>query len=172
MAVTVHIPGPLQKLTNGQEAVEVEIADPRAQNMKAATVASLTLALTLAVGAAALAVEPEQICGDFKVFKEPYARYAGKFDSNGRYYTIVVAERLSSGKALIFIALGDLPGRPDTKFCMIRLGGFKDGDHLYVKLSSTTSYTIRPEAGELEWQKRDKDGYITRREKGSLRTLE
>ena len=27
MAVTVHIPGPLQKLTNGQEAVEVEIAD-------------------------------------------------------------------------------------------------------------------------------------------------
>lgn len=27
MAVTVHIPGPLQKLTNNQEAVEVEIAD-------------------------------------------------------------------------------------------------------------------------------------------------
>lgn len=27
MAVTIHIPGPLQKLTNGQEAVEVEIAD-------------------------------------------------------------------------------------------------------------------------------------------------
>lgn len=27
MAVTVHIPGPLQKLTNNQEAVEVEITD-------------------------------------------------------------------------------------------------------------------------------------------------
>ena len=128
---------------------------------------ALTAILALALSGAAVANDPERVCGDFAVLKGPEAvRYAGRYDKFGRQYTVVIAEKLENGKALVFYVLG--PGGTSPETCIIRVGEFKDKDFLFVKLGRTTSITLRPEAGEFEWQKRDNDGYITRREPGSL----
>ena len=130
----------------------------------------LGMVVILMLCGSASASDPERLCGDFEVFKSPDAvRYVGQFEQNKRPYTIVIAEQLEDGRALVFYVYGKRPDRrKDREGCSILIARFKEEGLLFMSFSRTVSLTLRLNEASTEWTRRDRDGYVERRLKGSL----
>ena len=129
--------------------------------------------MTVALSGTAFAADAERLCGAFKVLKSPDAvRYSGKYDENSRPHTLVIAERLDDGKALVFYVYGKRPGRDsDSEGCSPRVARFKDDAVLFVKLTRRfgATYLFDGDTATVEWTSRDRDGYVKKRLRGSLK---
>ena len=130
----------------------------------------LGIVVSLILCGPASASDPERVCGDFEVFKSPDAvRYVGQFERNKRPYTIVIAEQLENGRALVFYVHGKRPDREnDREGCSIRIARLKEEGLLFISFNRTTSLTLRLNEASVEWTRRDRDGYVKSRLKGSL----
>ena len=99
-------------------------------------------------------------------------RYSGKYDENSRPHTLVIAERLDDGRALVFYVWGKQPDRDrGREGCTIRVARFTDDAVLLVKTSRriVVTYRFDGDTATVEWTRRDRDGYVKERLRGSLK---
>ena len=128
----------------------------------------LGVLITLTLCGSAFASDPVRVCGNFKVFESPDAvRYVGEYEKIQRPYTVVIAERLEDGRALVFYVYGKTP-KHRREGCIVRVGRFKDDGLLFVHFNRLSSLTLHLNKASAEYIRRDRDGDVRTRLIGSL----